>query len=133
MKLYELKVGDWQEGECAAGGAGCTTENWPDTGAGVDFTVASLPTSAQWGKQLGVVLIVAFSGLIGGSLLFRRRVSAADALDARRASLLERIAALDVNPGAGDAAARRAALVAALDEVCRKLDSLRDAGHNRGA
>ncbi len=133
VKLYEIKIGDWEEGDCAAGGEGCTAENWADTGAGVELTVSKLPTSAQWAKQLGVGLIVAFSGLIGGSLLFRRRLSAADALDARRASLLERIAALDVNPDAGDVAARRAALVAALDEVCRKLDSLRDAGHNRGA
>ncbi|MGB1700200.1 MAG: hypothetical protein ACPHRO_09620, partial [Nannocystaceae bacterium] len=59
-----------------------------------------------------------------------------DALEARRASLLKRLAALDAevsDVGAPDHVSAREALVTALDGVCRKLDSLRGGGHNRGA
>ena len=134
VKLYEIAIGEWDEGACSSGGEGCTAETWPETGARVELSVSNLPTRAQWSRQLGVALIVAFGGLIGGSALLRRRVSAADALEARRVALLARIASLDSeDPVAGGASARKEALVAALDEVCRKLDSLRDGGHNRGA
>lgn len=138
VQLFDLSVPDWSGGACSQNPATCDAERWASEGATIEMSVGPLPTRPGWIHGAGVGMLAVFLGLVGGGVLLRRRVSPTEALLARRAELLGAIAALDdgdVSAAVGlmGSGAARADLVGALDEVCRKLDSLGAAGHNPAA